>query len=34
MVKVKVYLKTGQCFDVVAKRIWCKKKVLKVVLTQ
>ena len=24
MVKVKVYLKTGQCFDVVAKKIWCK----------
>lgn len=23
MVKVKVYLKTGQCFDVVAKKIWC-----------
>lgn len=24
MVKAKVYLKTGQCFDVVAKKIWCK----------
>ena len=23
MVKAKVYLKTGQCFDVVAKKIWC-----------
>lgn len=24
MVKAKVYLKTGQSFDVVAKKIWCK----------
>ena len=24
MTKVKVYLKTGQCFDVVAKKIICK----------
>lgn len=24
MTKVKVYLKTGQSFDVVAKKIWCK----------
>ena len=24
MVKAKVYLKTGHCFDVVAKKIWCK----------
>lgn len=24
MVKAKVYLKNGQSFDVVAKKIWCK----------
>ena len=24
MVKAKVYLKTGQCFDLVAKKIWRK----------
>lgn len=24
MVKAKVYLKTGQSFDVVAKKTWCK----------
>ena len=24
MVKAKVYLKTGQSFDVVAEKIWCK----------
>ena len=24
MVNAKVYLKTGQSFDVVAKKIWCK----------
>lgn len=24
MIKAKVYLKTGQSFDVVAKKIWCK----------
>ena len=24
MTKVKVYLKTGQSFDVIAKKIWCK----------
>lgn len=28
MVKVKVYLKTGQCFDVVAEKIWCKYSTL------
>ena len=28
MVKVKVYLKTGQCFDVVAKKIWCNYSTL------
>lgn len=24
MIKAKVYLKTGQSFDVVAKKIWCE----------
>lgn len=28
MVKAKVYLKTGQCFDVVAKEIVCKYSAL------
>ena len=28
MVKAKVYLKTGQSFDVVAKKIWCKYSTL------
>ena len=28
MIKAKVYLKTGQCFDVTAKNIWCKYNTL------
>lgn len=28
MVQAKVYLKTGQSFDVVAKKIWCKYSTL------